>query len=204
MKSVERPVGIKEQGTPSWASDLPLRLAALIAHEIHLVEGLGLAKEPTRPERDSGPNRPDLSPPISEAGPNLFFQARTSGQRIALLDSDLELVNDLEEIFKTMGYETMGLDKIIGASNLIRDFQPDLLVVEPELPLLSGAKLIQTLRQNLSPLPILILYSSLDRESLSRLAAENSADDWVVKNSDYLQLITRVKYLLSLPGKGDQ
>jgi len=87
---------------------------------------------------------------------------------------------------------------VIGASNQIRAFNPDLIVVDVMMPSVSGEQLIRVLRQNLRRLPSLILYSNLDEDDLAEIARTVAADDFVIKNGSYYSLISRIKFHLNL------
>jgi len=121
--------------------------------------------------------------------------------KICVIDSDPNRLIDVEKLFKAMGHEVLCLDQVIGASNLIRKFNPDLLVVDVKMPTVSGPKLVQVLRANLPALPPLILYSDMEPEGLSAVARAAKADDYIVKNDDYLPLLSRVQYHLGRAGK---
>ena len=118
--------------------------------------------------------------------------------RICVIDPERELLLDLESVFGAMGYEVLGLGRVIGASNQIRAFAPDLLIVDVMMPTVSGGKLIEVLRLNLSAMPPLILYSRLLAQDLARLAHNLQADDFIVKNGDLLPLVARVKLHLNM------
>jgi CheY-like chemotaxis protein len=120
-------------------------------------------------------------------------------QKVCLIDSEPELLQDLSRLLTTMGYEVLALNQVIGSSNLIRDFNPRLLVVDIMMPSVSGEKLIRLLRQNLKRLPSLILYADLDEKDLARIARSVAADDFVHKSGSYLKIINRIKYHLSRP-----
>jgi two-component system OmpR family response regulator len=85
---------------------------------------------------------------------------------------------------------------VIGASNRIREFGPDLLVLEVLMPSLAGPKLVEILRRNLDRFPALILFSRLDLVTLSQVARITAADDYIVKDGGYLNLVNRVRYHL--------
>ncbi len=124
--------------------------------------------------------------------------------RICVIDPDLELAKDLESVFGAMGCDVLALGCVIGASNRIRAFAPDLLIVDTMMPSVSGRRLIEVLRLNLSELPLMILYSSLAERDLAGMARDVKADDFIVKNGDLLPLLNRVKFHLNLlrPRKG--
>jgi len=118
--------------------------------------------------------------------------------RICVLDADLSRLRDLEQLLKAQGHQVLCLNEVIGASNRIREFGADLLVVEVMMPTLSGPRLIEVLRRNLKNRPAIILYSALNLENLAAVANQSRADDYVVKNGDYLPLLNKVRFQLNL------
>jgi len=118
--------------------------------------------------------------------------------RVCVLDPDPEYLQSVKSIFETMDIEVLAIDKVIGASNLIRRFKPVLLVADLDMPTISGEKLVKVLRKNIPQFPVLIIHSQRDRESLGELAARVTADDFAIKNGSLLELINRVKLHLDL------
>lgn len=116
-----------------------------------------------------------------------------SPARICVLDSDPDSLNDVTGLLVSMGCEVLGLSSVIGASNRIRRFDPDLIVVDVTVPSISGTQLIEVLRKNLGGLPRLILFSALSEEILAEVAREVKAADYLVKNGNYLELVNRVR-----------
>jgi len=123
------------------------------------------------------------------------IHGRGSGSpaRICVLDSDPDSLNDVTGLLVSMGCEVLGLSSVIGASNRIRRFDPDLIVVDITVPSLSGIQLIEVLRKNLGDLPRLILFSALSEEILADVARKVKAADYLVKNGNYLELVNRVR-----------
>ncbi len=114
--------------------------------------------------------------------------------RVCLLDDDGFSRKDLKRILSSQGYDVLCLDKVIGASNQIRSYAPHLLVVDVQMPAISGTALLEVLRKNLQHLPVLILHSRMEEDELMDLARKAGADDFVHKNGNYVPLLSRIKY----------
>ncbi|HUT56063.1 MAG TPA: response regulator [bacterium] len=151
--------------------------------------GIGLGKGGGGPDR--GPARADQGVRGKER----------PKPRICVIDPEEELLLDLESVLHAMGYEVLSLNRVIGASNEIRAFSPDLLIVDIQMPAVSGGKLIEVLRRNLPDMPLLILYSRLQEPDLARLARALRADDFIIKSGNLLSLVNRVKFHLNLLGR---
>ncbi|MFO8056078.1 MAG: response regulator [bacterium] len=129
------------------------------------------------------------------SGPEGFGQSSGTGSfRVCILDGDHGAGRDLERIVSSMGCEVLCLDRVIGASNRIRSFDPDLLVVDVQMPGLSGPGLLEVLQKNLGTLPVMILHSCLEEDELMELATNAGADDFVPKNGNYVSLLSKIKY----------
>jgi DNA-binding response OmpR family regulator len=117
--------------------------------------------------------------------------------KVCIIDSETDVLEDLQNLLSAMGCETLCLDCVIGASNKIRWFDPDLLVVDVRMPSLSGEELIVVLRRNLTHLPLLILYSDMEENELANTAKAARADDFVIKNGEFLSIVNRIKFHLN-------
>jgi len=113
--------------------------------------------------------------------------------KICVFDSDRESLEDIKQLLSAMGHEVMTIGQAIGASNKIRRYSPDILVADIIGPTISGLKFIEVLRNNLEDLPRMILFSRVSEDELSLLAKKAGAEDFVVKNGSYTELVNRIK-----------
>ncbi len=114
--------------------------------------------------------------------------------KVCIMDQDLEFSSSLEQMLSAWGYQVNCISHFIGASNAIRKFNPDLLVVDVVMSAISETSLVDVLKKNLAHLPILILYSNLDEEQLSELARRTGADDYIRKDEDFLKFVSLLRY----------
>lgn len=123
--------------------------------------------------------------------------------KICIMDSDPEQLSNVEKLLEADGCQVLCIDKVIGVSNRIRKFCPDLLVVDVDMPAVSGSKLIEVLRENLHKMPKLVLYSDMDMDydKLSIMARATKADDYIVKEDNYISLLNRVRFHLGRKSK---
>ena len=163
----------------------PVRLSA---------PGKGLNNQIVAREKDSGPG--------GSGSKERRDRRDEAAARVCVLDPEPRVCNDIEKLLQTTGCEVLCISKFIGCSNPIREFDPDLLVVDVMMPSVSGAKLIGVLRKNLPQWPLVILHSDMEETRLARLARETEADDFLVKQKDLLSLLNRVNYHLSRKIKG--
>jgi DNA-binding NarL/FixJ family response regulator len=83
----------------------------------------------------------------------------------------------------------------IGVTTLVRDVQPDLILLDVNMPGLSGDQLAKLLRWRNAPF---IFYSSNDEDSLRELAAQYGAKGYISKG-DIAELKNMVNKYLFVP-----
>src|SRR5450432_3928392 len=100
--------------------------------------------------------------------------------RVLLIDDD-EIVRELlSSTLKRFKHEVYELASAMGAARLIFEESIDAVVIDVNLPDLSGDKLARVLRQNSRGRGLaIVLVSSLPIEELDRLALSAEADEVV-------------------------
>ncbi|HVR85706.1 MAG TPA: response regulator [Planctomycetota bacterium] len=90
--------------------------------------------------------------------------------RILVVDDDPDILGLLESILRTQGYEVTGASSGPSALALLRGgLTPCLILVDLEMPQMSGAELKQELAQDESLKDIPVVVTSASREHLDRL-----------------------------------
>ena len=118
--------------------------------------------------------------------------------KILLIDDDPDLLNILKVKLGMEGYiVSAALDASSGHKKII-DQQPDLILLDIDMPGKNGLELCKTLRSSPenSKLPIIIL-SARDEQIDRLLGLEFGADDYVTKPFDIRELVLRIKSLLN-------
>ena len=114
--------------------------------------------------------------------------------RICILDSDHDLTADLASVLEAMGHEALAINEIIGASNRIRAFNPEILIVDAADTSLSGGRLIQVLQHNLGELPRIVFFTDMTHASLREMGLGEY--EWLPKSGGFLYLVNRIRVLL--------
>ncbi len=117
--------------------------------------------------------------------------------KICVMEPDTDRIDEMDALFQSMGHEVLFLNYVIGASNDIRSFAPDLLLLDLNMPTISGSKLINVLRKNLKDLPPTILYTKMEEEKLKAIAKSTTVDSYVVKKEDYLNIVSKIKAMMA-------
>lgn len=99
------------------------------------------------------------------------------------------------------GYRVTTLDNPIEMSTVIRSEQPEIIVLDVRMPLLSGDKVIEILKKYRfsSDIPV-ILYSDLDESELDDMARRTRAAGFIKKTGDLALLAAEIERLLGSSG----
>ncbi|MBI5743374.1 MAG: response regulator [Elusimicrobia bacterium] len=117
--------------------------------------------------------------------------------KILAVDDDLSILEIYKEIFVKAGFEVRTAEDAVSAVTLYQQFQPDLLVLDVDMPAGGGQKVFDRLR-NLLQTATPIVFSTGMPESVQNLA--KLANVAVLKKPVTPDLlIAEVKRLLRLP-----
>lgn len=115
--------------------------------------------------------------------------------RVLVVDDDEEQLELMRRSLTSQQFEVRTSSTPIGVSNIVRDFVPDVILIDLNQPALSGDRLIKLVRQNTCSNARLVLYSSADVDKLRRLAAEVLADGWIQKGLPPSELAMKLRSL---------
>ncbi|MBC7547039.1 MAG: response regulator transcription factor [Polaromonas sp.] len=115
--------------------------------------------------------------------------------RLLLIEDDAALRLTLARQLDTDGYRVDQARDGEEGLFLAREYPVDLIIVDLGLPKLNGLTIVQSLRQDGSTLPILILTARASWQD-KVLGLEAGADDYLVKPFEYPELAARLKALL--------
>jgi two-component system, OmpR family, response regulator len=116
--------------------------------------------------------------------------------KICVMEADAGRIDEMDNLFQSMGHEVLFLNYVIGASNEIRSFDPDILLLDLNMPTISGYKLVNVLKENLEHFPPTILYTKMEEDKLKAIAKSTTVDNYVVKNEDYMNIVSKVKSMI--------
>jgi two-component system OmpR family response regulator len=119
---------------------------------------------------------------------------RANSLRVLVVDDDVEHLELVQRQLQAFGFEVRTYDSGLGVTNEVREFRPDVVLLDVNIPALSGDRLVRLLRQSQST-SRLVLFSSSDRERLRSLAREVEADDWIQKGVSPNVLADRLRQL---------
>lgn len=117
---------------------------------------------------------------------------------ILVVDDDMKHLLTAKDLLEDMGYEVRMHQFAFGVTNMVREAQPDLILLDMNMPGLSGEKLSKVLLSNgrTKDVPI-VFYSSNDEDSLRRAVAEHGVKGYISKG-DIFDLRKKVAEYLTV------
>ena len=127
--------------------------------------------------------------------------ALESGKRkILVVDDDEELVELLVDVFERDGrFETRAANNGFGAGMLVKEFRPDLVVLDVMLPDINGKEVCQRVRSDssLESVKIICISGMVEQDKIADLRAVG-ADDFMHKPFTVDKLLERACDLLEI------
>jgi chemosensory pili system protein ChpA (sensor histidine kinase/response regulator) len=117
---------------------------------------------------------------------------------VLVVDDSLSVRNSLLELMKDSGYRVEAARDGIDAINILRNFKPDVLLTDLEMPNMNGVELAYHIREraDLQSLPI-IMISSRSQDKHRRLASQAGVDTYITKPYSDADLLQTIRSTLS-------
>ena len=122
----------------------------------------------------------------------------TAAKRILVVDDDEALLETTRATLEKEGYEVHLHQSVFGAVSMARRISPDLILLDINMPAMSGEELVALLREGgASTCKQIVFYSSNDESSLRYLTLHYGVRGYVCKG-DPGQLKLRVSRYLAM------
>lgn len=130
---------------------------------------------------------------VFEAITQVLPQAQTKSARVMILDDDRIMLEALRDLLQPWGLQVTTLDDPQQFWQVLTATQPDLLVMDLEMPTFNGTDLCRVVRQDpqWGNLPILVVTAHTHMASIQQVFAAG-ADDFIGKPVVGPELVTRV------------
>lgn len=120
-------------------------------------------------------------------------------EKVLIIEDDLYIREELESIFEKRGYVVESITNFNNTLEDIRKSNPDLIVLDLNLPGMSGFEICKSVKQRTS-FPVLILTSRNQvKDELNAL--DLGADDYLTKPCHPDRIIARAEKIIKMYGK---
>lgn len=119
--------------------------------------------------------------------------------KILVVDDDIELLSLIDFAFRQAGYLVVKATDGLDALAVFEEEQPDLVILDYNLPRLNGLDVLKKIRDGDSRTPVMMLTVRSAEEDLVH-ALDRGADDYLTKPFSPRTLLARVRALLRRAG----
>jgi two-component system OmpR family response regulator len=123
----------------------------------------------------------------------------SDGLRVLVVDDDQDQLELIERTLRADGIEVKTCSSPIGVTNLIVSFAPQVVLLDVNIPALSGDRLLGISRKWAPQGTLFVLFSANDEAKLRGLARQVGADGWISKSVTGAELTGRLRALACLP-----
>lgn len=118
--------------------------------------------------------------------------------KILVIDDDAAVTDLLSLLLKSQGFEVTSTNNSSDGLTMIREKQPDLVVLDLMMPEMDGWEVCKTVRE-FSQVPIIIL-SALNDPSMIASVLDAGADDYLTKPTPSRVLVAHINRLVNRTG----
>lgn len=118
---------------------------------------------------------------------------------IMIIDDDIKHLLTAKELLENMGYEVHIHQFAFGATNAVIEAKPDIVLLDMNMPALSGENLSTLLLSNSKTRNIpIVFYSSNDEDSLRKAVVKYGVKGYIAKG-DIFELRQKIASYLEAP-----
>jgi DNA-binding response OmpR family regulator len=122
-------------------------------------------------------------------------------EKILIVEDDRHIVALVRYILEREGYQVEVARDGVEGLEIARQFMPDLVVLDLNMPRMDGVEMCRRLKMEQSPL-VIFLTVHTERTAMAR-GYRAGADDYMVKPFELEDLLTHVKTLLAKRQQGE-
>lgn len=123
---------------------------------------------------------------------------------IVLAEDDARLRKLYTAVLEAQGYTVMAVEDGSEAVSLLRNVQPEAIILDVMMPRMNGIEACRRARKLLlQDVPILFL-TALDRVEMLHQCLQAGGDDFLLKSDDLSSLIERVNYWVTKSSRGEK
>lgn len=118
--------------------------------------------------------------------------------KLLVIDDDTAVTDLLSLLLKSQGFEVFATNNSSDGLSMIREMQPDLVILDLMMPEMDGWEVCRSVRQ-FSQIPIIIL-SALNDPSMIASVLDAGADDYLTKPTPSRVLVAHINRLTKRNG----
>jgi DNA-binding response OmpR family regulator len=121
--------------------------------------------------------------------------AQATRQRVLVIDDSATIRAQCELVLEDAGFHVATTDNPIMVHSLMRQENPDIVLVDVNMPAIDGHEVVKILRSRPAGSGregIVLLYSGIDEARLKLLAEQCGADGYVRKTGDMDDFVARI------------
>jgi DNA-binding response OmpR family regulator len=120
--------------------------------------------------------------------------ASTNRGRVLIVDDEPELLEGMKALLEIEGIDVTVHSSMITLPLILREADPDLVLLDISLPALSGTSALRNgLRRLLRTDGALVLFSGRSERELSATADELGADGFITKASEPMEIVRQIR-----------
>ena len=122
-------------------------------------------------------------------------------KHILIIDDDIEILNALRILLEPK-YKIMTISESLKVMGTLEDFQPDLIILDADLPLINGPNLCLRIKRiaKFKEIPI-IFISAHTNGYFKKKSIEAGAEAYIEKPFDYEKFVETIDEFFSLQNK---
>ncbi|MBI5191774.1 MAG: response regulator [Nitrospirae bacterium] len=114
--------------------------------------------------------------------------------KVMLVDDSSIVTNMVSSYLSTKGYMVTVANSPFGVSNKVKEFKPEVILMDLGLPGLSGEKLINVCREKeTGHHSRIVLFSSTDEDVMKEMVVRGIADDYFIKGGSLKDLEDKIR-----------
>jgi two-component system alkaline phosphatase synthesis response regulator PhoP len=114
--------------------------------------------------------------------------------RVLIVDDEPDLLEGMKMLLELEGIDVILHDSMITLPLILREADPDVVLLDISLPALSGSAAMRNgLRKMLKTDGYIVLFSGRSDRELTQLATELGADGFITKSGDPMDIVRRIQ-----------
>lgn len=119
--------------------------------------------------------------------------------QVLVVDDDPEYLELVVRTLRMFNYDVATATTSLGVSNIVRRTEPDVVLLDVNIPALSGDALLGLARRRAPKKTRFVLFSSADEDTLRKTAKQCGADGYITKSADGATLAEYLRRVTTRP-----